>query len=86
MLCKYILQKSFTTEVKCTVFVVFYHILSRKDTNIMNQPTNILDPVALKAEIMRLCDKATLKDLRFLYYYLKNLEKGENNDGRNYNG
>lgn len=52
----------------------------------MNQPTNILDPVALKAEIMRLCDKATLKDLRFLYYYLKNLEKGENNDGRNYNG
>lgn len=47
----------------------------------MNRPTNILDTAALKAEIMRLCDKATPKDLRFLYHYLKNLEKGEEPNG-----
>lgn len=42
-----------------------------KNENCVKYP---IEPAALRAEIVRLLELATASDLRFVYFYLKNLE------------
>lgn len=40
-----------------------------------SHPRPLPEPAALRAEILRLLDLATVLDLRLLYFYLQNLER-----------